>query len=218
MGLRTCAAHAVSDNALSAAGLRIEQSTLHRRMRFSVLERLDALPMVDLCRVTRTTQQRSAARQRAGRRRGDRSTWRDRSQRRCLLLRRLKQLRIAGHRSDHLHEHCISFVVAPTVGDALIICRSHNVVVQSARVYRETQRGRSGLVDATHRGGSVRTYLQDAMTVPASLAGLPSIAVPRGKDSKELPVGLQVIGAVDYQGAGGCGSALLRCARVLGRV
>ena len=47
---------------------------------------------------------------------------------------------------------------------------------------------------------------------------LPSIAVPRGKDSKELPVGLQVIGAVDYQGAGGCGSALLRCARVLGRV
>ena len=51
MVLRTCAAHAVSDHALSAARLRIEQSTLHRRMRFSVLERLDALPMVDLCRV-----------------------------------------------------------------------------------------------------------------------------------------------------------------------
>ena len=73
------------------------------------------------------------------------------------------------------------------------------------------------LVDATNPGGSVRTYLQDAMTVPASLAGLPSIAVPRGKDSKELPVGLQIIGDVDYHGAGGCGSALLRCARVLGR-
>ena len=151
MGLRTCAAHAVSDHALSAARLRIEQSTLHRRMRFSVLERLDALPMVDLCRVTRTTQQRSAARQRAGRRSGDGSTWRDRSKRRCLLLCRLEQLRIAGHRSDHLHEHCISFVVAPTVGDALIICRSHNVV-QSARVYRHREReGGSGSVDATHR-------------------------------------------------------------------
>jgi aspartyl-tRNA(Asn)/glutamyl-tRNA(Gln) amidotransferase subunit A len=73
------------------------------------------------------------------------------------------------------------------------------------------------LVDATNPGGSVRTYLQDAMTVPASLAGLPSIAVPRGKDAKELPVGLQIIGDVDYHGAGGCGSALLRCARVLGR-
>ena len=150
MGLRTCAAHAVSDHALSAARLRIEQSTLHRRMRFSVLERLDALPMVDLCRVTRTTQQRSAARQRAGRRPRWRSTWRDRSERRCLLLCRLEQLRIAGHRSDHLHEHCISFVVAPTVGDALIICRSHNVVLQSARVYRDTER-RSGSVDSTHR-------------------------------------------------------------------
>ena len=80
-----------------------------------------------------------------------RSTWRDRGERRCLLLRRLEQLCVAGHRSDHLHEHCISFVVAPTVRDALIICRSHNVVHQSARAYRETQRERSGSVDATHR-------------------------------------------------------------------
>lgn len=40
----------------------------------------------------------------------------------------------------------------------------------------------------------VTMYLNDVFTVPASLAGLPGISVPAGKDSKGLPLGLQIIG------------------------
>jgi aspartyl-tRNA(Asn)/glutamyl-tRNA(Gln) amidotransferase subunit A len=35
-------------------------------------------------------------------------------------------------------------------------------------------------------------YLTDAMTVPASLAGIPAISVPCGEDAQGLPVGLQI--------------------------
>lgn len=39
----------------------------------------------------------------------------------------------------------------------------------------------------------VKMYLNDIFTIPASLAGLPSISVPAGLDNKGLPLGLQVI-------------------------
>ena len=43
-------------------------------------------------------------------------------------------------------------------------------------------------------------YLNDVFTVPASLAGLPAMAVPGGLDAAGLPIGLQVIGkALDEQ-------------------
>lgn len=37
-------------------------------------------------------------------------------------------------------------------------------------------------------------YLSDIFTVHANLAGVPGISVPIGKDSNELPIGLQIIG------------------------
>ncbi len=37
-------------------------------------------------------------------------------------------------------------------------------------------------------------YLQDSLTIPASLAGLPAISVPSGIDSKNKPMSLQIIG------------------------
>ena len=37
-------------------------------------------------------------------------------------------------------------------------------------------------------------YLEDAMTVPASMAGLPALSVPAGKTTDGLPVGAQLIG------------------------
>lgn len=40
----------------------------------------------------------------------------------------------------------------------------------------------------------IKMYLNDIMTVPASLAGLPAISVPCGTDESGLPVGVQLIG------------------------
>jgi len=40
----------------------------------------------------------------------------------------------------------------------------------------------------------IKMYLEDIMTVPASLAGLPAISVPAGKSSDGMPIGVQIIG------------------------
>ncbi|MCL2869672.1 HAD-IA family hydrolase [Candidatus Saccharibacteria bacterium] len=40
----------------------------------------------------------------------------------------------------------------------------------------------------------VQMYLEDIMSVPASLAGLPAYSIPAGKTSAGLPVGVQIIG------------------------
>lgn len=40
----------------------------------------------------------------------------------------------------------------------------------------------------------IKMYLNDIMTVPASLAGLPAISVPAGVDDDNMPVGVQLIG------------------------
>jgi aspartyl-tRNA(Asn)/glutamyl-tRNA(Gln) amidotransferase subunit A len=40
----------------------------------------------------------------------------------------------------------------------------------------------------------IKMYLNDIMTVPASLAGLPAVSVPAGTDQSGLPVGVQLIG------------------------
>ncbi len=41
---------------------------------------------------------------------------------------------------------------------------------------------------------SVDMYLSDICTVPINIAGIPSISVPCGKDSKGLPIGMQIMG------------------------
>jgi len=52
-------------------------------------------------------------------------------------------------------------------------------------------------------------YLNDVFTVPASLAGLPAMAVPGGLDSADLPLGLQIIGkALDEQSVLNAGLAI----------
>jgi Asp-tRNA(Asn)/Glu-tRNA(Gln) amidotransferase A subunit family amidase len=44
--------------------------------------------------------------------------------------------------------------------------------------------------------GSVRNYLADIFTLPASLAGLPGLSMPAGFGAGGRPVGLQLIGRV----------------------
>ena len=40
----------------------------------------------------------------------------------------------------------------------------------------------------------LKMYLNDILTIPVNLAGLPAISVPAGRDSKGMPIGVQFIG------------------------
>ena len=40
----------------------------------------------------------------------------------------------------------------------------------------------------------IKMYLNDVFTVPASLAGIPGISIPYGKDTEGLPLGIQLLG------------------------
>ncbi|MEB2784367.1 Asp-tRNA(Asn)/Glu-tRNA(Gln) amidotransferase subunit GatA [Algoriphagus persicinus] len=44
-----------------------------------------------------------------------------------------------------------------------------------------------------HRGDPVAMYLEDLFTVQASVAGVPAISLPNGRDQQGMPIGLQVI-------------------------
>jgi aspartyl-tRNA(Asn)/glutamyl-tRNA(Gln) amidotransferase subunit A len=51
-----------------------------------------------------------------------------------------------------------------------------------------------GVGDEEMKADPVKMYLNDVFTVTVNMAGLPGIAVPAGKDSTGLPLGLQLIG------------------------
>ncbi len=48
----------------------------------------------------------------------------------------------------------------------------------------------------SHKDDPLEMYLSDLLTIPANLAGLPSISLPCGFDKKGLPIGLQLIANV----------------------
>lgn len=46
----------------------------------------------------------------------------------------------------------------------------------------------------------VESFLADLFTVQASVAGLPGISIPSGKDSNGLPFGIQLVGRAFEEG------------------
>ncbi len=44
-----------------------------------------------------------------------------------------------------------------------------------------------------HTQNPVEMYLADTYTVPASIAGVPAVSIPNGKDGNGLPIGLQLV-------------------------
>ncbi len=44
-----------------------------------------------------------------------------------------------------------------------------------------------------HSEDSISMYLADLFTVPLSLAGVPAISIPNGKDLENMPIGLQIV-------------------------
>lgn len=66
------------------------------------------------------------------------------------------------------------------------------------------------LLSEAHSQG-LDTYVQDVLTVPASLAGLPALSVPAGLGSDGWPVGVSVVGQW------GCEEMVLRVGEVIER-
>ena len=65
------------------------------------------------------------------------------------------------------------------------------------------------LLDAEKTPGDLSAYVQDVLTVPASLAGLPAMSVPAGSGGDGWPVGASVVGQW------GCDDAVLRIGKII---
>ena len=70
---------------------------------------------------------------------------------------------------------------------AMEILKKYDVIVAPAAPTTAPELGKS-LSDP------IKMYLGDIYTISVNLAGLPGITIPVGKDSKGLPVGMQLIG------------------------
>lgn len=76
--------------------------------------------------------------------------------------------------------------VDPAEGVHVLI---HPSAIQTAPTLPD-QEGRS----QKNETSALDSYVQDVMTVPASLAGLPALSVPAGKGADGWPVGVSVVG------------------------
>ncbi|RDX54136.1 amidase signature enzyme [Lentinus brumalis] len=66
-----------------------------------------------------------------------------------------------------------------------------------------------GKDDANAESSTLDAYVQDVMTVPASLAGLPAMSVPGGKGADGWPIGVSVVGQW------GCDELVMRVGEVI---
>lgn len=54
--------------------------------------------------------------------------------------------------------------------------------------------GTAPLLDETYKMSKFEAYVQDVLTVPASLAGLPALSVPAGVGHDGWPLGVSIVG------------------------
>lgn len=64
-----------------------------------------------------------------------------------------------------------------------------DILLLPTAVSEAPQLGESGAGET-----GAQEYLQDLLTVPASLAGLPAVSVPAGKGPNGWPIGVTVVG------------------------
>ncbi|EKM50099.1 uncharacterized protein PHACADRAFT_264635 [Phanerochaete carnosa HHB-10118-sp] len=93
---------------------------------------------------------------------------------------------VLSHASEHPH--------VPDAVDVLL----HPSAIQTAP-----------LLDAKRAHGDLSAYVQDVLTVPASLAGLPAINVPIGLGEDGWPIGASVVGQW------GCDEVVLKVGKVI---
>ena len=65
------------------------------------------------------------------------------------------------------------------------------------------------MLDAEKAPGDLSAYVQDVLTVPASLAGLPAMSVPAGSGEDGWPVGASVVGQW------GCDDVVLKVGKII---
>ncbi len=76
---------------------------------------------------------------------------------------------------------------SPTIGQGVDVI-IHPSAIQTAPPLPDNMAG------TTSDSSSLDAYVQDVLTVPASLAGLPALSIPAGHGSDGWPIGVSVIG------------------------
>ena len=108
-----------------------------------------------------------------------------------------------------------------------LVCRDFNRVFRAPSVlYTHSETNQAGVdvlihpsairtaprldEDVTEPKSTLNSYLQDVLTVPASLAGLPALSVPMGFGEDGWPVGVSLVGQWGHE------KTILNLAKVLG--
>lgn len=92
-------------------------------------------------------------------------------------------------KSDFDRVFCVPNALATNVSSS---SEGVHVLVHSSAIQTAPRLPESDVASA--ESSTLDAYVQDVMTVPASLAGLPALSVPGGKGADGWPIGVSVVG------------------------
>lgn len=75
-----------------------------------------------------------------------------------------------------------------------LVKQDFDAALQKADVLLAPVTPTPAFVIGAHANDPVQMYLEDAFTIPASLAGVPGLAIPCGLSTNNVPIGMQLIG------------------------